>query len=81
MTSVDEVHRKLGFLSAITKVCFLCGISSFGLAFFSKRFNFSAAGFVLVGFGLALLFLRDAFRPRTKLDNNGNVGGDSMDKP
>jgi hypothetical protein len=70
MTSADEVHRKLGFLPTISKVCFLCGVSSFGLAFFSKQFNFSAAGFVLVGFGLALLFLRDALRPRTKLENN-----------
>jgi hypothetical protein len=77
MISVEEVHRRFGLLAAIAKVCLLCGVASLGLAFFSTRFNLSAIGFVLVGSGLALLFLRDAFRPKTRPADNVPTTGSS----
>jgi hypothetical protein len=73
------MYERLRVLATVGKICIFAGIVSFGLAFVSSKYNFAAGGFVLFGAGIALLFLRDAFRPRPHADeeNAKPTGGGS----
>jgi len=76
MKKSDSLYEKMWLLATVAKISLVAGIASFVLAFLSTRVNFPALGFVLVGVGLALLFFRDAFRPRPKPENdNGESKG------